>query len=171
MIIREAIEGDIPAISDVARRTYAETFGDGLTTEQLTSVLKSTRSETYFKTAMDRGMILVALDNSQLVGYIQISDVGYRVEGVDVSECDQAIHSIYVDSDHQGRGVGRALMDAAFKHPRIREAEKVFIDVYEENTRALEFYKRYGFKSVGKVDVVIDGQVIGYDLVLMRHSV
>ena len=61
-------------------------------------------------------------------------------------------------------------MDAAFNHPRTREVEKVFIDVYEENTRALEFYKGYGFKPVGKVDVVIDGQMIGYDLVLMRRS-
>jgi hypothetical protein len=49
MIIREVEERDISALSEVARKTYAETFGDGLTPEQLFSILESTRSEKYFK--------------------------------------------------------------------------------------------------------------------------
>jgi ribosomal protein S18 acetylase RimI-like enzyme len=132
--------------------------------------LKSSRSEKYFKSVIGRDTILIALEDSRVIGYIQISDIRYKVEGVEVSEGDQAIHSIYVDTEHQGKGVGRALMDAAFNHPRIRGAEKIFIDVYEENTRALKFYKKYGFTPVGRIDVEIDGVVIGYDLVLMKKS-
>ena len=170
MIIREAQLRDMSALSEVAKKTYTETFGDGLTPEQLSSVLESTRSEKYFKSKIDSDTILVALDGSRLVGYIQINDVGYEVEGVKITDKDQAIHSIYVDSDFQGKEIGKSLMDAAFNHPRIRKAANVYIDVYEANTRALTFYKGYGFRTVGKVEVLISGKHIGFDLVMMKPS-
>jgi ribosomal protein S18 acetylase RimI-like enzyme len=59
-------------------------------------------------------------------------------------------------------------MNAAFAHPRIKKAEKIYIDVYEENTRAFNFYYNYGFRVVGKVEVLIEGQPIGFDLVMMK---
>ena len=168
MIIRQVTPSDIPELSLLAKKTYAETFGDGLTPDQLTSVLESTRSETYFKSAMIKDTILVAVDDMNLLGYIQISDVRYRLEGIEISENDQAIYSIYVHSEYQGQGIGSALMKAALNHPRLKTSERVFIDVYEENIRALNMYRKYGFKTVGKIDVVIDGETIGYDLVLMK---
>lgn len=170
MIIREAESKDIQAISRIARKTYAETFGDGISPEQLEYILESTRSEAYFRSVMGKDLIFVAVQYTRVVGYIQISDARYNVKEVEISEGNQAIHAIYVDSEYQSRGIGKALMDTAFRHPRITDAENVFIDVYEENTRALNFYRKYGFQPVGKVDVEVNGEVIGYDLVLMHQK-
>ncbi len=170
MIIREALPNDIPSLSKLARKTYSETFGEDLTSEQLKSILENTRSEQYFKSVIDKDTILVALVNNSIVGYIQLSNVRYSVKGIRITDQDQAIHSIYVDSGFQGKGVGRSLMDEAFSHPRIKKAENIFIDVYGENTRALNFYTGYGFKTVGKIDVKIDEKIIGFDLVLMKHA-
>ena len=170
MIIREVKEGDVSALSELAGKTYAETFGDGLTPEQLSSVMESTRSERYFRSKIDTDTILVALDDGRLVGYIQIGEVGYDVEGVKMTDRDQAIHSLYVHSDFQGKGVGKSLMDAAFAYPRIRKAENVYVDVYKANTRAFNFYYNYGFRAVGKVEVLIEGESIGFDLIMMKPS-
>ncbi len=170
MIIREAKESDIPALSKVAKKTYTETFGDGLTTEQLTTVLETTRSETYFKSIINKDTIIVALINDKLIGYIQISDIRYKTKKIKTSKKDQAIHSIYILPDYQSKGIGKTLMDTAFNHPRIKKANRIFIDVYEKNTRALNFYKKYGFKTAGNVEVIIDGKPIGHDLVLMKTT-
>ncbi|MEM1027228.1 MAG: N-acetyltransferase [Planctomycetota bacterium] len=170
MKIREWRTSDIPALARLAAKTYAETFGHSLTPEQLSAQLEETRSEAYFTSVMARDTVLVATVNGQLIGYIQLGDVGTNVRGVTPGPNDQAVHALYVHADHQGRGVGRALMDAAFAHPRLRACDHVFIDVWEENQRALSFYQRYGFAAVGTCDVTANGKVIGQDLVLRRPS-
>lgn len=170
MIIREAHRMDVPALSYVARKTYMETFGQTMTPEELSAKLETTRSENYFHSIIETDTILVALMDDRLAGYVQVSDLRYTVDGITVTDRDQAIHAIYVHSDFQGKGIGKALMDTAFQHPRLKAAENVFIDVYEENTRAVTFYHKYGFKDIGKIDVVINGKKVGFDLVLMRPS-
>ncbi len=169
MDIRELREGDIADLSDLAAKTFIETFGDSLTPEELDMQLKETRSQEYFKNVLEEDNILVAVKGKDLHGYIQLSDVNLEVRGeVQPKKGDQSVHAIYVHSDYQGQGVGRALMDAAFDHPRFKTANNIFIDVWGENKRALNFYLQYGFTIVGTCDVVVDKKVIGFDLVLVR---
>lgn len=170
MIIRRIERSDIPELSVVARKTYSETFGHTMASGELETELEATRSERYFNSILESDEILVAVIDGRLAGYLQICDVRYDPKSIEYTEKDQSIHAIYVHSDFQGKGIGRALMDAAFQHQRIKSAENVFIDVFEENVRAVNFYHSYGFKNVGHIDVVIDGKNVGQDLVLMRPS-
>ena len=170
MIIRRVKSSDVPELSAVARKTYSEAFGHTMTPEELESELEATRSEEYFNGIIDTDEILVAVIDGRLAGYIHVCDVRYDPKSIAYTKRDQAIHAIYVHSDYQGKGVGRALMDAAFQSPRITSAENVFIDVFEENTRALNFYHSYGFMDAGHIDVVIDGKKVGHDLVLVKQS-
>ena len=141
-----------------------------MTPDQLAAELESTRSEKYFNSIMDTDEILVAILEDRLAGYIKICDVRYDSKDINYTDNDQAIHAIYVHSDFQGQGIGLALMDAAFQCPRVIASENVFIDVFEKNERAVNFYHKYGFKDVGHIDVMIDGERVGYDLVLMRPA-
>lgn len=168
MIIRPVQREDIPELSMLARKTYSETFGHTMTQRELEVELEATRSEKYFNSVIESVEILVAIIEDRLAGYIQICDVRYDPKSIEYTENDQAIHAIYVHSDFQGKGVGRALMDAAFQSQRTKSADNVYIDVFEENTRAVNFYHNYGFKNVGTIDVIIDGVKVGYDLVLMK---
>lgn len=168
MIIRPIQEKDISALADLAAKTYAETFGHSFTPEDLEIELKETRSENYFRSVIGKDTILVAFKNEKLAGYVQLSDVKVDVQGVKPSPNDQAINALYVHSDFQGMGIGKELMNAAFGHPRFQKSENIFIDVWAENKRAVQFYLQYGFEIVGKCNVTIDGIVVGHDLVLMR---
>ena len=170
MHIRELQEDDIPALAVLAARTFTETFGHGFTPEELEIQIRETRSEDYFRSVMESDTILLAVADRGPVGYVQLSDVKVDVQGAKPGPNDQAVNAIYVSSEYQGRGIGRALMDAAFAHPRFRNANNVFIDVWDENKRALDFYLKYGFLIVGKCEVTVDGKVIGHDLVLMRPA-
>jgi ribosomal protein S18 acetylase RimI-like enzyme len=167
MNIRELQKGDIPALAELAAKTFSETFGHSFTAEDLERQVEETRSETYFRSVMDNDTLLVALMDERLAGYVQLSDVKFDVQGIKPGPSDQAVNAIYVHSDYQGRGVGWALMDAAFDHPRFKNAESIFIDVWDENKRAVDFYLKYGFEIVGECDVTVDGRIVGCDLVMI----
>lgn len=64
----------------------------------------------------------------------------------------------------QGRGVGKALLDWAEIEAR-RVAPNLWVVASSFNQRALDFYRRHGFREVG----VLDGLVKpGFDEVLLR---
>ncbi len=165
MIIRPIEKNDIPTLAELAAKTYAETFGHSLTPE-----LEETRSEKYFRSVIDTDTILLAIKNGRLAGYIQLSDVKIDVQGATPGLNDQAINAVYIHSDFQGQGIGKVLMDSAFDHPCFRKADNIFIDVWDENERAVQFYLKYGFEVVGKCDVTVDGKIVGRDLVLRRSA-
>ena len=59
---------------------------------------------------------------------------------------DRFLHSLYIDADARGRGVGLALLEA------VREAAggPLSLKVQKLNTRAIAFYRREGFEIVGE---------------------
>jgi diamine N-acetyltransferase len=51
-----------------------------------------------------------------------------------------------------GRGVSRPLMDAAIAEARARGGQRIWLGVWEENPRAIAFYRKCGFIEVGTQD-------------------
>jgi len=166
VIIRPVEAHEIPALAALASKTYAEAFGASMSAADLAAQLSATRSESYFTNALRQDTILVAVGDSALVGYVQLSDV--RIPIAEAKPSDQELFALYVRSDHQGKGVGKTLMDAAFAHDRLKRARKVWLDVWDANARAIALYTRYGFRPAGRRDVMVDGKVIGSDLVMAR---
>ncbi len=165
--IRQLLAADVVALSALAARTYANAFGHSMTAAELAAQIGETRSERYFHRAMDEDTILVAIRGQEIVGYVQLSSV--QIPIADASLSDVELHAIYVAPELQGQGIGTVLMAAALAHPRLKAAHNVYLDVWDENHRALRLYERYGFRVVGRRDVVVASRVIGSDLVMMRR--
>ena len=162
--IRAAQEADIPALSVVARRTWAHAFGSSLSPEQLAAELDETRSEHYFRTALGVHTVLVAEVAGDLVGYVQFGDV--TIPEVDAQPGDRGLHRVYVETELQGRGIGRALMDAALSHPRLADAERIYLAVWTENEPAMRLYTSLGFRAAGTTRFTLGGEEVE-DLVLV----
>jgi putative acetyltransferase len=72
---------------------------------------------------------LVAEDETAVVGFIAVAG----------THLDQ----LFVDPDHQKRGIGARLLAAALQ----RTPAVLTLDVFEENRVGRRFYERYGFRE------------------------
>ncbi|MBA3724326.1 MAG: GNAT family N-acetyltransferase [Candidatus Levybacteria bacterium] len=167
MIVREASQQDIPTLAILAQETYKATFGHTLTNEELTEAFKS-RSEDYFYHILNTDTILVVEDKNKLLGYIQFGAVTY--ESVESTDNDIELNKIYIDKNYQGKGIGKVLMKSMFEHPRLDRIENIYLDVFDENKKAIGLYEKYGFKRIGKTPFKLDGKIVGYDLLMKRSK-
>jgi L-amino acid N-acyltransferase YncA len=87
----------------------------------------------------------VAVDDSgALLGWVAVSAVSSRCVYAGVVE-----HSVYVDPACQGRGIGRALLDALITSTEGAGIWTIQSGVFPENTASLTLHERVGFRVVG----------------------
>jgi predicted N-acetyltransferase YhbS len=94
MRIRPVVDADLPALSELAKRTWRDAFGESVSAEESADELEETRSERYFRSALRSDAILVAEAEGELVGYVQFGDV--RITEVDPKPDDRGLHRVYV---------------------------------------------------------------------------
>lgn len=69
---------------------------------------------------------------------------------------------LMVDGRFQGRGYGRAVLDAIVELVRDRGLPTVRLSVVPENEQALDFYRRNGFAETGEIhggEIVMERQI------------
>ena len=169
MIIRQVDIDDIAALSELARETYADAFGHSFSSSDLAFHLKNNLSDTYFLQVVGQDTILVADVEDRLIGFVQFGTVKLPV--AEQSPKDRELRRLYVHSDFQNKGIGTQLFDAALDHMRLNEAENIYLDVWEHNSDAINFYKRYGFEVIGAHDLVVaSGVAADRDLIMVRRG-
>lgn len=93
-------------------------------------------------------LFLIAEIGNEPVGYARLVDG--PVSPLVVSDAPIEIRRFYVLPGHQGRGVGRALLDESVSCSMRREKSICWLHVWEQNDRAIRFYERGGFRSIGR---------------------
>ncbi len=83
----------------------------------------------------------VAIDSGNVIGFMCC--FGHGEEEPDAGE----INAIYVLSEYYGTGVAQKLMDTALEE--LKKYSRKELWVLKDNTRAIAFYKKYGFHEDG----------------------
>jgi ribosomal protein S18 acetylase RimI-like enzyme len=65
------------------------------------------------------------------------------------SLADAALEIVTVQAEPQGRGTGRALMQAVRDHGRATGVDRIWLVTTNDNIRAIDFYQRWGMDLVG----------------------
>jgi len=109
--------------------------------------------------------MLVAEDGGEIVGYVAVG----RATRLESNRHVADIRGLAVAPDHQGRGLGRALVQAALDAARERGARKVTLRVLAPNTAARALYESCGFvvEGVRRDEFFLDGRYV--DDVLMAR--
>ncbi len=90
---------------------------------------------------------LVLTEGDDLLGYAwlraQAPEVEVRFEN------PLEVARFYMDRSLHGRGAARSLMQAVLAHAASAGHDGVWLQVWEENPRALRFYAKAGFTDIG----------------------
>lgn len=104
-------------------------------------------SKTKMKEELDHpcSQFYFAQINDDVVGYLKLNCEDAQTEpmGKDAME----IERIYVRLANQGMGIGQRLIDFAKEKGREASMNRIWLGVWEENHRALQFYHRNGFEA------------------------
>lgn len=143
--IKRVTVSDVDQLQKIGRQTFSETFSAGNTEEnmrqyleegfskdKLTAELSNESSEFYFAT----------IDN-KVIGYLKLNFGQSQTELKDDRALE--IERIYVLKEYHGKSVGQLLYAQAMQIARQKDAHYVWLGVWEENPRAINFYKKNGF--------------------------
>jgi ribosomal protein S18 acetylase RimI-like enzyme len=89
--------------------------------------------------------VLVAEIDGRLIGYGKIR----HPTPLPASEHVWEVFGLGVDPQFEGRGAGRALMEALIDEARARGGQKMTLRVFAPNDRARRLYKSLGFEREG----------------------
>jgi ribosomal protein S18 acetylase RimI-like enzyme len=71
--------------------------------------------------------------------------------------CPIEIARFYVHARWHGRGLAAPLMQSALDAIRTAGGDVAWLGVWEQNSRAIQFYHRQGFVAVGRTTYLFDG--------------
>ena len=149
MNIRHATLDDAGRLSELGARTFSEAFASDNTPANLAAHLSNSFSPEIQHRELSQAdtIFLIAEEDGQPVGYAQLI-FNSREQGMEGSH-PMEIRRIYVLQDLVGRGMGSRLMNASLNEARQRACDIVWLGVWEKNQRAIEFYRKWGFRQVG----------------------
>jgi putative acetyltransferase len=114
----------------------------------------SVRATHHFLAAADIEFYKAIVENinfNALEMYCYLTDAG-TVAGF-TGIADEKIEMLFVHPDYMGKGIGKQLLQWALTQSGAR-----FVDVNEDNTKALSFYLKAGFKTTGRTETDDSGK-------------
>lgn len=150
VLYRGAEVSDAAALADFQRETFLATFGQLYSDADKAAYLAATY-----------GAPLQAAEIADAATWHRLAFVGARMigfakagafklpiepEGASVRE----LHRLYVAEEAKGAGIAAALMDWVMARARAEGSDAMYLGVYQHNSRAQRFYRRYGFEIVGE---------------------
>ena len=141
-------EKDIEGKGRVQYLAWQEAYAGLLEEEYLAQM---SVEECIFAARQHRENPLIAKDGNRVVGFA-VAGACEDSEFEDTGE----VYAVYVTPEYYGKGVGFALMNAAFE--RLAKFKNVILWVLSGNDRAIKFYKRYGFSFDGAEKEILLGK-------------
>ena len=148
--IRKITIDNLVQLQEIGRQTFTETFSssnteenmktyleEGFSVEKLTTELQNPESEFYFASL-----------NETVIGYLKVNFGQAQTETQDEKSLE--IERIYVLQDFHGKKVGQLLYEKAIEIAKNKKVDFVWLGVWEENNRAIQFYTKNGFVAYGQ---------------------
>ena len=142
--IKKATSSDTALLSEIGYETFSATYDAFNTKEDMVTCLSQS-----FNLAKMEDEILND-KNIFLIAYQEAIPVGYALLKHNHSEALNANHPLeiarfYARTSFIGKGVGKALMLHVIDYAISVDADYLWLSVWQPNTRAINFYTKFGF--------------------------
>ncbi len=148
--IQKATINNTEELQNICIKTFYETFStanseenmrkylsENFSINQLNIELNNENSEFYFATT-----------NNTIIGYVKLNFGSSQTELKDNHTAE--IERIYILKEFYGKKVGQVLCDKAIEIAKQKRVAYVWLGVWEDNLRAINFYKKNGFIAFDK---------------------
>lgn len=164
LICKKAAIDDFLKIQMIANETWPNTYEKILSREQINYMLDLNYSEESLKKQMaeKRHNFILAEKDDQPLGFTSY-EVNYN------SESQLMIHKLYILPMKQGLGIGTKFLNFLSVTAQQNKINTLSLKVYFENTKAIRFYEKYGFKKAGTEKTEIGNNYKILDNVMVKH--
>ncbi len=148
--IRKVTTKDLDQLQKIARQTFYETFASNNTEENMNKYLEEAFSVTKLTSELsdNNAEFYFAILDNNVIGYLKINFGHSQTELQDEKAVE--IERIYVLKDYHGKKIGQLLLDKALNIARQKNADYIWLGVWEKNPSAINFYKKNGFLEFDK---------------------
>ena len=143
MKIRAARPGDEQQLIDLFARLDRQTSFMLFEPDERSTTIDEQAAIIERATNSDRTLLLVAEHNDAIVGFLGASGNQF------LRNRHVVAFAMGVDADNQGRGIGKALIDALETWAEQNDYYRIEMTVQKENNRARRLYESCGFKTEG----------------------
>ena len=146
IVLRQATENDAATLSRFAAQTFEETFGPDSKPSDLSAYLVKAFSPAIQRAeiADSAATIILASDRDSsddgLIGYAHLIAHNSAIE----------MKRLYIATIWKGRGLAQLLFDKALEEARRLGGERLWLTAWQENFRAIAFYKKMEFRISGQ---------------------
>jgi ribosomal protein S18 acetylase RimI-like enzyme len=135
----------INQLQQIGRQTFSETFAESNSAENMAKYLEEAYSNEKLSAELNdqNSLFYFAMMGQDVIGYLKLNVGASQTEVKDNDALE--IERIYVLKSFQGKKVGQLLFDKAIQIAKEQNAEFVWLGVWEENKKAIQFYTRNGF--------------------------
>ena len=145
IIVKKINIKDLAQLQKIGISTFSETFAEHNTKEDLEKYLKESFAADKLIAELenpDAAFYFAEVDDT-VIGYLKINFGDAQTELKDNKSVE--IERIYVLQAYHGKKIGQLLFNKAIEIAKEHQAHYVWLGVWEENHRALQFYKKNGF--------------------------
>jgi ribosomal protein S18 acetylase RimI-like enzyme len=148
--ITKASLDEILQLQDIGRQTFFETFSAGNSAENMKKYLAEGFSLERLTTELTdkHADFYLAWHDKKVIGYLKLNFGPSQTELKDNEALE--IERIYVLKEFHGKKVGQLLYEKAIQIAKQANVAYVWLGVWEENPRAISFYKKNGFVEFDK---------------------
>jgi ribosomal protein S18 acetylase RimI-like enzyme len=147
--IRRARIEDAKLLTELGAQTFAETFIEDNTPEDMAAYLAASFNLEKLTAELTDplSVFFIAEVGGHAAGYAKIHS-GAAPQDIEGQKPIELVR-LYVSRKWLGRGVGQALMQRCMNEAREMGFQTIWLGVWEHNSRALAFYRKWNFHEVG----------------------
>lgn len=142
-MIRKTKKSDLDAITKLYKKVATVADGIARTKKEITSEFVSNFLQQSIKNGI--GFVAINPNNSkQIIAEIHSYKIGPKCFDKTLGNL-----TVVVDPDFHGQGIGKAIFTKLLAEAKRKNIARVELSVRESNKKALEIYKKLGFKVEG----------------------
>lgn len=155
IIVRKTSIPDLPRLIKISRQTFAETFAEVNSEEDMQKYLSENLSENQLRSELENqdSEFYFAENENEILGYLKLNFGKAQTENQGNQSIE--IERIYVLKEFLRMKIGQLLLEKSLEIAKEKNAEFIWLGVWEENERAIKFYEKNGFEIFGKHDFIL----------------